>query len=68
LPLAFTDNPIVYHLWYMNPVFALIGAAYSVANHEELDPEVAESAAAPVSLIDPFERRSWSLSTEEAIS
>ena len=35
LPIAFTDNPITYTLCFMNPVFALIGAAYSVAGNEE---------------------------------
>jgi O-antigen ligase len=28
---AITDNPLVYHLWYMNPLFALTGAAYGLA-------------------------------------
>jgi O-antigen ligase len=65
LPLAFTDNPIIYHLWYMNPVFALIGAAYSVANQEELDSEVAAASRFPVA---PPWRRSPDLSREEAIS
>lgn len=36
LVIAFTDNPIVYHLWYMNPLFALMGAAYTVAREEKL--------------------------------
>ncbi len=31
LIVASTDNPIVYNLWYMDPVFALVGAAYGVA-------------------------------------
>jgi hypothetical protein len=30
LVTACTDNPLVYNLWYMNPLFALIGAAYGV--------------------------------------
>jgi O-antigen ligase len=28
LVTACTDNPLVYNLWYMNPLFALLGAAY----------------------------------------
>jgi O-antigen ligase len=35
LMIAATDNPIVYHVWYMNPVFALMGAACAVAREEE---------------------------------
>jgi O-antigen ligase len=27
---AFTDNTLSYNLWYMNPLFALLGAAYGV--------------------------------------
>ena len=30
LVVAATDNPLVYNLWFMNPLFALIGAAYGV--------------------------------------
>jgi O-antigen ligase len=30
LVTACTDNPLVYNLWYMNPLFALMGAAYGV--------------------------------------
>jgi O-antigen ligase len=37
LLIALTDNPIVYHVWYMNPVFALLGAAYAVGREEEYD-------------------------------
>ena len=35
LLIAVTDNPIVYHVWYMNPVFALLGAAYAAAREEK---------------------------------
>jgi O-antigen ligase len=31
LVLAVSDNPLIYNLWYMNPLFALLGAAYGVA-------------------------------------
>jgi hypothetical protein len=44
LLIATTDNPIVYHVWYMNPIFALVGAAYAVAGEEE---RVAGTAVAP---------------------
>lgn len=30
LVTACTDNPLIYNLWYMNPLFALLGAAYGV--------------------------------------
>lgn len=36
LPIAFTGNPITYILPYMNPLFALMGAAYTVAWNERL--------------------------------
>ena len=32
---ATTDNVLVYNLWYTNPLFALIGAAYGVAGHHK---------------------------------
>ncbi len=35
LILAISDNPLVYNLWYMNPLFALLGAAYGVAGNGE---------------------------------
>ncbi len=35
LPIAFTDNPMTYTLCYMNPVFVLMGASYSVACNEQ---------------------------------
>jgi len=38
---AATDNPLGYNLWYMDPLFALIGAAYGVARADTL----ADSAA-----------------------
>jgi hypothetical protein len=38
---AATDNPLGYNLWYMDPLFALIGAAYGVARADAL----ADSAA-----------------------
>jgi hypothetical protein len=28
---ALTDNTLSYNLWYMNPLFAVMGAAYGVA-------------------------------------
>jgi O-antigen ligase len=28
---AVTDNPLIYNLWFMNPLFAVIGAAYGAA-------------------------------------
>lgn len=31
LVVALTDNPISYGVWYMHPLFALMGAAYGVA-------------------------------------
>lgn len=34
LPIAVTDNPITYNLCFMDPVFALMGAAYSVSREE----------------------------------
>jgi O-antigen ligase len=34
LVIAFTDNPIIYNLYYMNPLFALMGAAYRTAWEE----------------------------------
>lgn len=30
LVAAVTDNPLIYHLWYMNPLFTLMGAAYGL--------------------------------------
>jgi O-antigen ligase len=33
---AATDNPLGYNLWYMDPLFALIGAAYGVARAEAM--------------------------------
>lgn len=54
LPIAFTDNPITYTLCYMNPLFALIGAAYSVAQDEGVDSTFAEdigTAALPENFI-----------------
>ena len=29
---SLTDNTIVYNLWYMNPLFAVMGAAYGVSS------------------------------------
>lgn len=29
-----TDNTLIYNVWYMNPLFALMGAAYGVARHD----------------------------------
>lgn len=36
--LATTDNPLVYNLWYTNPLLALIGGAYGVAGNKPLPP------------------------------
>ena len=33
LIMAMTDNPILYNLWFMNPLFAVMGAAYGVARN-----------------------------------
>ena len=33
LIMAITDNPILYNLWFMNPLFAVMGAAYGVARN-----------------------------------
>jgi O-antigen ligase len=35
IPIAFTDNPITYTLPWMNPLFALLGAAATVAREEQ---------------------------------
>jgi O-antigen ligase len=32
---AATDNPLIYNLWYMDPLFAVLGAAYGVAGAGE---------------------------------
>ncbi len=32
---AFTDNTLSYNLWYMNPLFAVLGAAYGVAGRQQ---------------------------------
>jgi O-antigen ligase len=29
---ACTDNPLIYNIWFMNPLFAVIGAAYGLAS------------------------------------
>ena len=31
LVIAFTDNPITYGVWYMHPLFAVLGGAYGAA-------------------------------------
>jgi hypothetical protein len=31
LLMAVTDNPIIYGVWFMHPLFVLIGASYSLA-------------------------------------
>jgi O-antigen ligase len=33
---ATTGNPLAYNVWFMNPLFALIGAAYGVAAEHRL--------------------------------
>jgi len=40
--IALVDNPIIYTLHCMNPVFALMGAAYGVAREDERCTEVAD--------------------------
>jgi O-antigen ligase len=45
LLIATTDNPIVYHVWYTNPIFALVGAAYAVAGEED---RIATTAGNPI--------------------
>jgi O-antigen ligase len=44
LLIAWTDNPIVYNLWFMDPIFAILGAAYGVARAEQR------------SIFDPYSR------------
>ena len=34
---ACTDNPLIYAVWFTNPLFALMGAAYGVATREPRD-------------------------------
>jgi O-antigen ligase len=46
LLIATTDNPIVYHVWYMNPIFALVGAANAVAGERA---RIASTAVGPFS-------------------
>lgn len=46
--IAITDNPIMYTLNYMNPVFVLMGAAYKVARCEEAVPSSGRVARRPV--------------------
>lgn len=41
---ATTDNPLGYNLWYMDPLFALIGAAYGAANATALRESAADVA------------------------
>ncbi len=36
---AATDNPLIYNLWYMDPLFAVLGAAYGVAGGGGLGPD-----------------------------
>jgi hypothetical protein len=45
---AWTDNTLSYNLWYMNPLFAVMGAAYGVAGRSGKLPtvEIAQTAAA----------------------
>jgi hypothetical protein len=43
---ALTDNPLIYNLWFMNPLFAVIGAAYGAArglHPSALDSNIATS-------------------------
>jgi len=41
---AATDNPVGYNLWYMDPLFALIGAAYGAANATAMRESAADVA------------------------
>ena len=34
LVIMVTDNPILYNTWYVNPLFAMLGAAYGVASRQ----------------------------------
>lgn len=68
LPIAFTDNPIVYHVWYMNPVFALLGAAYAVARKEELDSDLAQDTPCLPHSGAPRWRSSRGINNEEPAS
>lgn len=36
LVTAMTDNTLIYNTWYMNPLMALIGAAYGVHRHQDV--------------------------------
>ena len=35
--IAVTDNPIIYGVWFMNPLFALLGIAYSIRYQQAVD-------------------------------
>ena len=48
--IAFTDNPIIYNLYYMNPIFALMGAAYKVAHEESRAVDPYQAWSRPASL------------------
>jgi len=46
---CYTDNTITHHLFYMNPMFALIGAAYGVASSErQMFSTLRHESAAPL--------------------
>jgi len=56
LVLAVSDNPLIYNVWYMNPLFALLGAAYGTAVADA--PPAPASDAVPVPLGRPRHRLS----------
>ncbi len=35
--IAVTDNPIIYGVWYMNPLFALLGIAYAIRYQQTVE-------------------------------
>ncbi|MHC4788018.1 MAG: O-antigen ligase family protein [Planctomycetota bacterium] len=45
LLVAITDNPITYGVWYMHPLFAVLGGAYGVASTQSASAPVPDSAA-----------------------
>ena len=54
-----TDNVLVYNLWYTNPLFALIGAAYGVAGRHKLtdcNDETKDKLQIERNVDNPFEK------------
>jgi O-antigen ligase len=43
LIVAFTDNPVVYGVWFMHPLFALAGASYPPATSNRADEQTPRS-------------------------